>query len=222
MKFIRWYRVKKSNKKLKRKAKLLKGYGGGVRSKQQGIPSTMTITLKYVQLHTGTTGLGPFVQAWRTTSAYDVDQTGTGHQPLCFDQYSALYKSYVVLKTTVNSWIKTGTMGCACVHVPSATSAYSGAAVDISGEQISKVKFTQSDRRINLKCTVDNAKIAGLTREEYISSTDYRALTSASPSVNNYITTMIQDPTTTATTYDMFSVVYMTILFSDPYHPAQS
>lgn len=41
------------------------------------------------------------LQQMRLNSLFDPDLTGAGHQPYCFDQYSALYASYCVTKCTV-------------------------------------------------------------------------------------------------------------------------
>jgi len=38
---------------------------------------------------------------WRLNSIYDVDKTGTGHQPLCYDQWNLFYLSYRVYKVDV-------------------------------------------------------------------------------------------------------------------------
>lgn len=70
---------------------------------QPGIADRALIKLRYRDNYTLTTaGPGAFVQrAWRLNSIYDPDFTGTGHQPLCYDQWQVFYKNYRVYKTEV-------------------------------------------------------------------------------------------------------------------------
>lgn len=71
------------------------------RSRKSGVPDIFPDTV-LVDLHygdyfslTSTTGsLGSYF--FNATSCYDPNNTGTGHQPAGFDQYMALYESYVV------------------------------------------------------------------------------------------------------------------------------
>lgn len=52
--------------------------------------------LKYAEHVTLVTGVAPTSQLWRANSLFDPNQTGVGHQPLGFDQLSALYNQYRV------------------------------------------------------------------------------------------------------------------------------
>lgn len=66
---------------------------------QPGIADRALIKLKYRDNYTLTTAIGGFAQrAWRLNSIYDPDFTGTGHQPLCYDQWQVFYKNYRVYK----------------------------------------------------------------------------------------------------------------------------
>jgi hypothetical protein len=64
-----------------------------------GFPKQMTMTHKYVetvQMNVGAaTGVGSYL--FSCNGMYDPNVTSTGHQPMYFDQMSALYDHYVVI-----------------------------------------------------------------------------------------------------------------------------
>lgn len=43
---------------------------------------------------------------------YDPDITGVGHQPLYFDNMTALYRHYTVLSSRIKVWAQSNTQGC--------------------------------------------------------------------------------------------------------------
>lgn len=61
------------------------------------IPDKMYTRLKYSHLASVTTGVTPQWHTFRMNNIYDPDYTGTGHQPLGFDQWATFYKHYRVL-----------------------------------------------------------------------------------------------------------------------------
>lgn len=66
------------------------------------IPDKVTITHKYrelVQLTTAAGGMGRYT--FSANGMYDPNITGTGHQPMYFDQLSGLYNHYVVIGSKI-------------------------------------------------------------------------------------------------------------------------
>jgi hypothetical protein len=64
-------------------------------------PSHHTV-LRYVDRFTPAPSSGSvFTQVYNLRSLYDPDYTSTGHQPLLFDNYAALYKYYTVTRADV-------------------------------------------------------------------------------------------------------------------------
>lgn len=60
------------------------------------------ITHRYCQTFNNVSSTGvTAVQRFRTNGMYDPDQTGTGHQPMFFDQLAALYNHYVVIGSKI-------------------------------------------------------------------------------------------------------------------------
>lgn len=69
-----------------------------------GFPDTLVTKLKYSDLITLTStanSLGRYV--FQPNNCYDPDYSGTGHQPMFFDQYTPIYQRYVVLGAKVTA-----------------------------------------------------------------------------------------------------------------------
>lgn len=72
-----------------------------------GFPSTTKITHKYADLSSLTSTTGSTVTyVFSCNGMYDPNITGTGHQPMYFDQMSALYDHYTVIGSRLKiSWL---------------------------------------------------------------------------------------------------------------------
>jgi len=67
-----------------------------------GFTSRLTTHLKYVQSNSlNATASGLAVQVFRVNNPYDPDYTGTGHQPMWYDTYTAIYDGVRVTKATI-------------------------------------------------------------------------------------------------------------------------
>jgi len=67
-----------------------------------GFPKNVTVTHRYSDIATlVSTGGGYVTYSWSANSLYDPDVTATGHQPMLFDQFSAIYDQYIVLKAKI-------------------------------------------------------------------------------------------------------------------------
>lgn len=65
-------------------------------------PKQMLMSHSYVQNDTITTTSGVSdYQTYSCNNMYDPDTTGTGHQPLCFDQMALLYNHYTVIGSKI-------------------------------------------------------------------------------------------------------------------------
>lgn len=69
-----------------------------------GFPKTTAVKLKYVDnvnLDAGVATLASHI--FRANSVFDPNQTGVGHQPLGFDQWSVFYNHYVVVGAQIKA-----------------------------------------------------------------------------------------------------------------------
>lgn len=70
-----------------------------------GLSEEVYLPMVYSQLYSfqcGTLGVFGTEQVWNLNSTFDIDLTGTGHQPYLRDQYAALYAKYKVLAVKIN------------------------------------------------------------------------------------------------------------------------
>jgi hypothetical protein len=65
------------------------------------VPAGIIITLPYVEALNNTPGTFFQDYQWNLNSIFDPNLTGTGHQPLGYDQWSAFYGRYRVLSVRV-------------------------------------------------------------------------------------------------------------------------
>lgn len=83
-----------------------------IRLGKQPIPKQLFNRLKYaetVNVAIGVSGLGSYL--FSCNGMYDPNITGTGHQPMYFDQWSAMYNHYTVLKSTMKATVVANTTG---------------------------------------------------------------------------------------------------------------
>lgn len=84
----------------------------------KGFPKKMVVTHKYVDLISMTATSGAVAtRQYVCNGMYDPDYTGTGHQPMYFDQLSAIYNHY----TVIGSKIKVKTVN---IYGPATAPAY--------------------------------------------------------------------------------------------------
>lgn len=101
-----------AQKKMRRNRGRKKPYRGKRRAKYnkavithikgQGIPDMISVKLNYVeQVTIASVGGNPYMlYTFAGNSLFDPNVTGTGHQPMYFDQYAALYARYRVVASS--------------------------------------------------------------------------------------------------------------------------
>jgi len=82
-----------------------------------GFPDRLEMSLKYSQRILLTGSASPGSQVFRLNSLHDPDQTGTGHQPLDYDQVTLIYNQYCVTHATVNFQLFNGASPAARVVI---------------------------------------------------------------------------------------------------------
>lgn len=75
-----------------------------LRFPRSSFPNQLIVTLPYVDSRTysltSVNGHDNY-HSWRANGAYDPSFTGTGHQPMGWDQYTAIYTDYTVIRSCV-------------------------------------------------------------------------------------------------------------------------
>jgi len=91
-------RRRRSNKRVRSKKTYVHRFHGALGN----FPSTKTVALRYVaNFALDASGGSSAIQVFSANSCFDPDVSGTGHQPMFFDNYSALYSNYRVNRSTI-------------------------------------------------------------------------------------------------------------------------
>lgn len=114
------------------------------------MPKTHKVKLRYADSCTITPmdATAPYWYLYRANDMYDPDSSGTGHQPLGFDQYMAFYNHFTVVgskikvtpvndsQSTSNNTITGGGWGIALLSTAGEVTSYSSATQLIEGKQM--------------------------------------------------------------------------------------
>jgi len=192
----------------------------------QGIPRFMEVTLLYAQYNTFTTAAGAIaLQNFRGNSLFDPDKTGTGTQPMYFDQWATLYNRYRVLGSRIE-----------VIAIP--TGGGVGAIADVilypgDQETADSSIYTMMQRprakMINLNvntgvgsrkmsASMRTAKLYGVPEVQVRTDDSYASTTAASPSSVWYWNTAVQESGggATALTVTIEYRIWYRALFYDP------
>ena len=79
-----------------------------------GISDRTFVKLRYATIYESTTTTAIGQHLFRGNSIFDPDQTGTGHQPLGYDQWTAFYDKYLVLGSQISVQVINESAGEQC------------------------------------------------------------------------------------------------------------
>lgn len=82
----------------------------------QGFPKKLRAVHKYVESLSFTAGTPSDVRQFSCNGLYDPNITGTGHQPLYFDQLSGIYNHYTVFRSTCTYLVMVTSVPCLVSH----------------------------------------------------------------------------------------------------------
>lgn len=164
--------------------------------------------------HTNTGGaLATYV--FRANSLYDPNETGGGHQPYLFDQYMALYTTYVVYGAYFEITFSSATTApIFCVLTPSLSNAASTSSVTDAekGESVSGILNQAGSQPgpLVLKKYVDIGRAFGSTKGQILFDIAWQGTSTGNPSTLAYLkaTTRPVDASTTALVYMNVKIKY--------------
>lgn len=147
-------------KKTKAKRKYKRRYAKPRKSLTlSGFPLQKVVKLRYVDsnvtLNPGIGAISVAENIYRCNSVFDPDYTGTGHQPMGFDQWAALYTKYTVLGSKITM-----------IYTPSTPNTQTNITPGIFGVTMSKsaasvaATYSSIDNLLESKLTTD-AKMFG-------------------------------------------------------------
>ena len=144
---------------------------------------------------------------------FDPNESGTGHQPMGFDQYATLYGMYRVFKIkyrfVVNLANSTITGARMAIGFQNNATAWSGLSMDAIAEKPRVfVKALAVDQPTTIKGKFYLPRAMGYTSEEYRTSPETSALVNANPVEQSNITIAYSQPSATSQT--AFTDLYIT------------
>jgi hypothetical protein len=191
-------------------------------AKESPIPNRFKCSLKYADNYTSTTGGANVIYDYefRLNSGFDPDLTGIGHQPLGWDQISALYARYIVTKCHYKVHVPyssvAGTLGVAPIN-----NAYAPTSVSQLAENKHSDTRDLGLNRSVITGDIDLATLNGVSRQIYLGDDRFAALVGASPTeIMNLHVSFIS--ARAAMTNDWYVELIYDIEFFDPVALAQS
>jgi hypothetical protein len=168
---------------------MTRGAGPAAHGIRVGFPAERTVTLNYCDYDKMTASTGVLAKyQFRLNSCFDPDFTGTGHQPMGFDQWAAYYNHYVV--ESVDYEVQLAPTGT--VYTYTATYISDDTTVPLNYSEIQElggvvamgVPYASVNTHI-FKGTVNIGKF--FNRENIASDNELRALTTANPTEIAYL-----------------------------------
>lgn len=186
----KYYNKKKKYSKRKRSGrKYRKVYSKAkiTRVRGTGFSDTTFVKLNYVDRLTLSPGATYCQYTFRGNSLFDPDYTGTGHQPMYFDQYTAIYNKYRVLASsiTIDAADVSGDSALYMICTPN-TDVLTATSIPLVMEQTGSVAprmipIAQRGPMPKLKLFATTRKVMGLSKGE-INDDTYSATSGANPS----------------------------------------
>jgi len=209
------------------KAKKVAAY---MRPERQLIPPSFRATLSYtepVSISGNTGAVGTY--SWRINDLYDPNLTGTGHQPLGFDQYMLLYNKFRVMNCTwelqlIGAVAPHCAVGVVCQnHQPTSLGPVGLWERDECQFRILS-QYTTGQPTTVIRGSENMARLQGTTEAQYKGSDTNFGISSASPTELMTLTCQIVDASAGSNTVVVYGVVKLSYdtMFYDPIEPAQS
>lgn len=154
--------------------------------KSPGFSDSMYCKLKYAEeVHLYDTVGSVKIYTYRGNSLFDPNYTGTGHQPMYFDQYSAIYERYRVLGCKIKvHMVNRSATSAAYAVLESGTDVSSilvlSELLEQSRAHVSRILPTGNQSPVVIKKYVSTRKACGLNKKQVFDE-DFSALTTANP-----------------------------------------
>lgn len=205
---------KSSNKPKRRQRRDVPSYSG---FGKQAFPKHLSNTLSYVEQQglTLTTGFGKYI--FSTNGLFDPNITGTGHQPLYFDQIMALYNHYTVIRSRISVKL----VGQSAFTSPYFVSLYvdddTTTATDalLASERVGS-SWAAATPAVSpfpvLNASWDARKFFGPNPQD---QAELRGTVSANPTEQSYFVVQAYDPSGSSSTLQLFVRIEFDVIFDE-------
>lgn len=183
-------------------------------------------TLRYTTYYSLTSTSG--VMALKVLSAnglFDPDITGTGHQPMSFDQMMAMYiKAYVLAsRCTIDIYQTSAVPTVVCLYLSTQATLGYGSYESVVETGVAEYKLIPAGVSVPLRLTKTVNIRDFLNRSEVLDDDTLATTASANPADQVYFMVTTQDANQTSTTStQVVAVVDYDVVFTDPAQVAGS
>lgn len=179
--------------------------------------------LRYASGHFGLSSTSGVVSSYvlSANGCYDPDITGTGHQPMGFDQMMAFYNHYCVThcKLTARFGTAVGSYGTASIRVDADTTPLTdierimefGGNVSVGLEAIGAFGANKV-----LEMSVDIAKLQGISPSALTADSTLRGTAAANPAEQSYFHIQLWNAAGVTVTANVYAVMEMRVVFMEP------
>jgi hypothetical protein len=150
----------------------------------------MVVKLNYSEVYILTTAAATLSNwYYYQTSAYDPRGSIGGHQPLYYDQMSAIYARYRVERIDFNITFMTSSAFGHTGYLAASTSTTADTGVELLEERpwVARKTFNTGGGPANLKISILPWQVLGITKQRYESDDQYSATIGANPAIMAYI-----------------------------------
>lgn len=149
------------------------------------IPDETRVTLRYMDEQDATASVGLYNRTYAVNDVYDPDISGSGTQPLSYDQWTAMYNFWLVRKCSYEVRVTSRTVSgrLTVAVVPTALAGTLPTDVDTAAQmRYAKVgQTTGGGPTVVIKGEIDMAKLFGVPDYAIESDENYSGSTSSSP-----------------------------------------
>lgn len=192
-------------------------------------PATITKRLRYSTTFAGATASGAITstQVFRANDLFDPDVTGTGHQPMGFDQLMQWYNHFVVLHAKITLVCKNTTASAptVCLRIDADSNAITviDRVVEIGGcvtEDLEVKGAYGANKKLSL--SADICKLQGVRRSAITADPSLQGSAAASPAEASYFHITMWDTAGTTGSMECDVILEQVAVFLEPRSLVQS
>lgn len=185
------------NNKTKQKRKNVRAKGGVVSASMPKplLPNTTRARLHYTRFgnYTEAAAGGSYTYSYRLTDLYDPDYTGTGNQPVGFDQFTAIYSRFRVLSVSVKLQFQSMTPGGVVGAYPSVEPTLSAAQLSWPSQPLAESGLVSTNTPgQSFTWRIKPWDVYRISKSQYMMEADFAGTSAASPLRNVYLHTWIR------------------------------
>jgi len=190
-------------------------------------PSRTTRMLRYSTNFTLTATSGvPATYVIRANDCFDPDFTGTGHQPMGFDQMMVFYNHFCVTDARLIATFRaTGAACYACVRQDATSTALTviDRIVEVGGNAMTSLetKSTSGDAK-TIELSLDIARLQGISKAAITADPTLRGDAATSPTEVTYFHVQLWDASGVTSTAEVSIILEQRVIFMEPRDQTES